>query len=462
MKKIISILLIISILFSMLALTSCSDIAGAAAKGVVGKIIDILFPEHTHTIAMTTGISSTCNEHGFTESRYCLTCGKTIIPKQELPFGPHTLVDIPDVESTCTEKGTHGGKLCSHCNKIIVQPTSSPLKSHTLVELHAEDPTCSSEGKSEGLKCSVCEKYIVEQTILPKIAHTYDDKYDDTCNECGFTRPNVECGHTNIEVLEGYEASCTSTGLTDGSKCKDCEEILVTQQIISIKDHTEVIDNAVEATCQNPGLTEGKHCSDCDMIIVGQSIIPALSHIESDWIIDNNPTLDSEGLKHKECTECHTVLKQEIIPMLSWVVKETKTNYYAEFPDGYPSWDTDYYSKYSNPAMENSIDGNTKIVVTEEKIYTYVYWHWAHYNSNEQKLPNNRYIATHENTVLPNGFKAWFFSAFELAENLGHTDKTGVTDTCFYYDRGNYTDNSWWWYQVPVYVQTYTVYELSE
>lgn len=461
MKKIISILLIISILFSMLALTSCSDIAGAAAKGVVGKIIDILFPEHTHTIAMTTGISSTCNEHGFTESRYCLTCGKTIIPKQELPFGPHTLVDIPDVESTCTEKGTHGGKICSHCNKIIVQPMSSPLKSHTLVELHAEDPTCSSEGKSEGLKCSVCEKYIVEQTILPKIAHTYDDKYDDTCNECGYVRPNVECSHTNVNVLEGYEATCTSTGLSHGLRCNDCEEIITKQEIIPKKDHTEVIDTAVEATCQNPGLTEGKHCSDCDMIIVGQLIIPALSHIESDWIIDNNPTLDSEGLKHKECTECHTVLKQEIIPMLSWVAKETKTYYYAEFSEGY-STDSYLYSKYNKSKLEDSINGNTKIVVTETKLYTYIYWHWV----DTEKSPYDRLIGSYYNQVLGGNQnrKAIYFHEFEDSTNHGHTDTTGKTESSrvFFHDRKNNTDCSWWWYQLPVYVQTYTVYELSE
>ena len=93
MKKIISVLLLISLLISMLALTSCGDIASSLAKGIGGKIGEWLMGKfHVHTIAITTGTNSTCTEHGFTESRYCLTCGKTIIPQQELPLGPHTLV----------------------------------------------------------------------------------------------------------------------------------------------------------------------------------------------------------------------------------------------------------------------------------------------------------------------------------------------------------------------------------
>ena len=463
MKKFISILLLISILISMLALTSCGDIPVAVAKVIGGKIADFILEKfHVHTIAIVPGQDSTCMEHGFTESRYCLTCGKIIIQSQKIPLGPHTLFDIPGIESTCTTHGTSVSQICSTCSKTVTELQSTPLKPHTPEVIPAINPTCSSTGLSEGQKCSYCQTILIAQREIPKTAHIYDDKYDATCNVCEYTRPNVECVHTNVEVLQGYPATCITMGLTDGSRCKDCEEIITAQQPILFKGHTEVIDSAVEPTCQRIGLTEGKHCSVCQTIIVGQTTIPAKEHISSDWIIDSPATLEKDGLKHKECTVCSTVLVQQIIPMLSWVEKETKTNYYASFPAGYPDWDESYYAKYNNTAIESSINGNTKIVVTETKIHTYVYWHWAHYNSSEPKLPNNRYIGSYENQVLPNGFKAWYFSAFESTENFGHTDKTGTTDSCFYCCRDNYTDNSWWWYQIPVYVQTYTVYELSE
>ncbi|MBQ3639196.1 MAG: hypothetical protein II955_01595, partial [Clostridia bacterium] len=40
-------------------------------------------------------------------------------------------------------------------------------------------------------------------------------------------------------------------------------------------------------------------------------------HTESDWIVDNEPTEERAGLRHKECTVCGQVLKQEPIPKLS-------------------------------------------------------------------------------------------------------------------------------------------------
>ena len=40
----------------------------------------------------------------------------------------------------------------------------------------------------------------------------------------------------------------------------------------------------------------------------------AWGHTDSDWIIDLNPTHESEGTQHKECVVCHIELEKEIIP----------------------------------------------------------------------------------------------------------------------------------------------------
>ena len=54
---------------------------------------------------------------------------------------------------------------------------------------------------------------------------------------------------------------------------------------ISAKGHNEVIDPAVLATPTSTGLTEGKHCLECNTIIVEQKVIP----------IQRKVTIDGEG-----------------------------------------------------------------------------------------------------------------------------------------------------------------------
>ena len=49
-----------------------------------------------------------------------------------------------------------------------------------------------------------------------------------------------ESEHVHIaQTLAGYEPTCTEAGLTEGKKCSECGEILVQQETIKAKGHTE-------------------------------------------------------------------------------------------------------------------------------------------------------------------------------------------------------------------------------
>lgn len=80
--------------------------------------------------------------------------------------------------------------------------------------------------------------------------------------------------------------------------------------------HTPVVDEAIPATCASTGLSEGSHCSECGEILTAQIEIPKNEHIESDWITDAEPTVDREGSKHTQCAVCGATVKTEDIAKL--------------------------------------------------------------------------------------------------------------------------------------------------
>ncbi len=81
-----------------------------------------------------------------------------------------------------------------------------------------------------------------------------------------------------IVVDEKIDATCTEQGLTEGSHCAICGEVIVPQEIINPLGHSCVVDKGVDATCSEQGLTEGSHCAICGEVIVPQEIIPKENH----------------------------------------------------------------------------------------------------------------------------------------------------------------------------------------
>ncbi|MBO7594154.1 MAG: leucine-rich repeat domain-containing protein [Salinivirgaceae bacterium] len=116
-------------------------------------------------------------------------------------------------------------------------------------------------------------------------------------------------------------ATCTATGLTEGSHCSVCGEVFVAQQVTPMLEHTTVVDAAVPATCTETGLTEGLHCSVCNEILVAQETVAAKGHTE---VVDTGfaPTCAEFGITNgKHCSVCNIVLvAQDTIPALGHTV----------------------------------------------------------------------------------------------------------------------------------------------
>lgn len=100
---------------------------------------------------------------------------------------------------------------------------------------------------------------------------TTEDETTETTTETETETETDEsaCDHDEV-AIDGYAATCTTNGLTDGKKCSKCDEILVPQTTITAPGHTEETIAAIAPTCMTTGLTEGKKCSVCNEITVAQ------------------------------------------------------------------------------------------------------------------------------------------------------------------------------------------------
>ncbi len=115
------------------------------------------------------------------------------------------------------------------------------------------------------------------------------------CSTCGeiikAQRVIKRLEHT-VVVDEKIEATCDEIGFTEGSHCSVCGQVLVSQKPVKKKAHTVVTQKGVSATCTQIGISDGKYCSVCDRVIVAQKLIAALGH-----------KLDSYEKREATCTK---------------------------------------------------------------------------------------------------------------------------------------------------------------
>ena len=218
----------------------------------------------------TTEQEATCLQEG-SVLYTCSRCDE--VRRESTPKGAHTPESVPGKAATCTDDGLTEGSKCSVCGIVLTEQEVIPA-AHTpgaAVRENETAATCTAEGSyDEVVYCSVCGNEISrKQVMLEKAAHTWVEKaeerylvsaatctqkavYYKSCSACGATSEETfaygELAEHTPESVPGKAATCFAPGLTEGSKCSVCGDVITEQQKIEALSHT-FNGNAVCSVC---------------------------------------------------------------------------------------------------------------------------------------------------------------------------------------------------------------------
>ena len=162
---------------------------------------------------------------------------------------------------------------------------------------------------------------IATLTFKPK--NTEDTTVTIVTNELNNDKPGTEevvevkYPHTNTEIRDAKDATCTEEGYTGDTYCADCGKLIAKGEVIPAKGHGETeIKDAKEPTCTEEGYTGDTYCTVCGEKVADGEAIPAKGHGETEIKDAKDATCTEEGYTGDTyCTVCgEKVADGEAIP----------------------------------------------------------------------------------------------------------------------------------------------------
>ena len=254
----------------------------------------------------------TCTDIGWDAYVKCSRCNDYNTYEEKAALG-HELVDHEAQEPACGVAGWYAYQTCKNCMHTTYKEIAA-LK-HQEITDKAVAPTCEATGLTEGKHCSVCNEVLVKQEVVDALGHTevIDAAVAPKCDTTGLTE-GKHCSVCN-KVLAAQEevpatghqmaeASCTRPSACENKGCGYTEGEAL--------GHTEVKDEDRMALCEDTGLTEGSHCSVCDQVLIPQEIIPALGHDIHQFEAKKATYTGAGWDAYEACSRCAYTTKVEI------------------------------------------------------------------------------------------------------------------------------------------------------
>ena len=221
-------------------------------------------------------------------------------------------ITINKKKATCTEDGYTGDLYCKDCKTTTQTGSSIPAKGHRWGQWKTtKSATCTAQGE-ETRECEKCGK--TEERKTKVLGHDWDEGKvttpatctEDgvktyTCKRCKTTRtePIAKTGHTPVAV-PAKAATCTETGLTEGSKCQTCGVTLVEQKETPMLGHDYQLKDHKDATCTEAGYDYYECSRDASHHYT--ETIAKTGHDYTEKVVP--PTCESDGYTIFTCNNC--------------------------------------------------------------------------------------------------------------------------------------------------------------
>ena len=113
----------------------------------------------------------------------------------------------------------------------------------------------------------------------------------------------------NVVIADEIPATCTEKGLSEGSYCSFCGEIIRSQEEIPPIGHSPddiVQENIIEPSCTENGTYDNViYCKECGEELSRETAVSsALGHSFGNWTITKEPTTNSQGERTGICSIC--------------------------------------------------------------------------------------------------------------------------------------------------------------
>ncbi len=155
------------------------------------------------------------------------------------------------------------------------------------------------------------------------------------------------CTHSNTEIRNAAEATCTGDGYTGDLYCTDCGTLLSEGTVIPKTGHSPHVTGVKAVNCTDEGYTGDTICIICKELLEKGSVVPAAGHTWNGGVVTKAPTTEEEGIRTYTCTVCRTA-RTESIPKLEKVLQKPSVSLSLQQGDNGKIKMTGCFQDYAN------------------------------------------------------------------------------------------------------------------